>query len=872
MVIDGYAAALIRAASPFEVLALMMRQAKAVARTQALYLVASLPEGRGWTFLPFVGADLLVAVGRRSLSRDVRQRMDKVLELAGLALQRLDTGALLPEEGNCLEGLAICLQETCGWPCAIVARDGSTVAASPDWNVGGDNGEARRLGPQFSWGGRQLQVVFGSGPDVLAQERLDAAARIVERWGSDTRETTQLPRWKTTSIVGSRAGFPEYFESLEAAVNAAMSVLGVDAAAVVARRPEGLRVEVSAGAEGESLARFLVSGSETGWLYRPALVQAAELNHQNYTLHIRPLMVGERSLGLFAVATRHGPLKGRGLEMLDTFDALLSLLMISRLLEEELARRIDETDLLWEATENVVQLKRPEHTLAELAETWRRLARADLLAVFLSSDDGRLIPKVLHGVPCDVAIDPLTTASVEALVRGAMVVSYPRGAGRAYSLPGNLADLAQAYHLALFYLRVDVPVAAVLLARKGPAFTGRELRTMAIVFRQVAVALRNAQLYYSADYERSLLRTLFDQASDGLMLVDNHLRVVGFNKAMENITGWKANELIGRECREFFACQDPQGGPMCADGCPALQAIWSHGQLPYVELRVVDRNGRPKDLAVSFSFVASPLHPDAAYSLAIVRDVTEVKAAERVRNQLVSAVSHELRTPLSALKASISLLRAALPETSAQGQDPIARLVDNAERAVDRLTKIVEDALDLARAQAGKLVLRQESVDLSNLVSGVVTALQPLAASRDQRIVAIGTERPIWLVGDRSRLEQVLTNLVSNALKYSPEGTQVDVEVQASGGVVRLVIGDRGPGVPLEEQRAIFEPFYRGERTRGNTVGSGLGLAVARSLVELHGGRISVRNRPGGGALFSVELPVSAPTESEATTVDHLAQ
>jgi PAS domain S-box-containing protein len=848
----------------------MMRQLRAVVGSPKVYLVSEAASLEGWRFEPISSADLWVAIHISRPERIPPTQVGEIIELADLWLERHShTMLALPSEAW-LQRLVTCLQEASGWPCALLGEDpGRLVAASPGWTALSDDAKLEAVeGPELSWQGAVLRVAFVVDTKDLESVRLEAAKQIVRVWANSSSEgATSLP-WRAASAVGPALGSlgnSDYRGALLTAARTALDVLGLDAVVVASRASHGVEVEVSVGRIASSLCRSLADGLEAGWWYGPALLQGIELEGAHYAVQTRPLMAGGRSLGLLAIARRRGPLARKHLEVLRAFEALLSLLMLSRLLEEELRQRLSELDLLWEATSRLVQLTASEETLADLAHTWKDLGRADFVAVFLPSDDSRLIPRVVRGIGSNFRIEPMSVSEVETLVRGAMVVSYRRGAGRSFSLPGNLADLAQGHHLALFYLKVDVPVAAVLLARTSAPFTGRELRLLAIVFRQVSMALRNAQLFHSADHERALLRTLFDQASDGIMLVDNHLRVIGFNRAMEGITGWKAEELLGRECREFMACRDLSGGLMCANGCPALEAIWNHGQLPYVELKALDRNGQPKDLAVSFSYVPSPFSPDVSYSLAIVRDVTAAKAADRVRNQLVSAVSHELRTPLAALKASVSLLRAALPAEIAEGSGPVVRLVDNAERAVDRLTRIVEDSLDLARAQAGRLAVKREPVEMAQLIDGVVTALQPLAVSRGQTIAVVGPVGPVWLKGDRGRLEQVLTNLLSNALKYSPEGTQVDVALQTRNSTICVEISDRGPGVPVGEQAAIFEPFYRGERAARDSVGSGLGLAVARSLVELHGGRILVRNRQGGGATFTVELPVAPDARAEPT-------
>ncbi|HET8723027.1 MAG TPA: ATP-binding protein [Anaeromyxobacteraceae bacterium] len=227
--------------------------------------------------------------------------------------------------------------------------------------------------------------------------------------------------------------------------------------------------------------------------------------------------------------------------------------------------------------------------------------------------------------------------------------------------------------------------------------------------------------------------------------------------------------------------------------------------------------------------------------------LSAIQEQARRREALLHVVSHDLRTPLAALAGQAQILR------KRAGADPW--VVERAEailRASSRMTRMVEDLLDGALQESGKLRLDLEPVDLHAFLG---ETLARLAGVLDvQRIdVALPGGQRLVVVADAARLERILVNLLSNALKYSPEGTRVRVEAEARGGRVVVSVADQGPGIPESDLPRLFERFFRGAG-EGRAKGAGLGLYGARLLVEAHGGTLRAENAPEGGAIFRVEL------------------
>ena len=233
-----------------------------------------------------------------------------------------------------------------------------------------------------------------------------------------------------------------------------------------------------------------------------------------------------------------------------------------------------------------------------------------------------------------------------------------------------------------------------------------------------------------------------------------------------------------------------------------------------------------------------------------------LRELDQLKSDFLSNVSHELRTPLAAIKGFVdNLLDGVTGPLADKHRHCLHRVRDNAER----LTRMVSDLLDLARIEAGKIELAPEALAVAEMVEEVVETLRPLARARGIALAAELAPCPP-IRGDADKILQVLTNLVSNALKFTPTGGCVTVAAAASAdGAIRIAVGDTGPGIPPEERERVFDKFYQLGRVDGERPpGSGLGLTIARHLVELHGGRIWVEDGAGGGSAFMMLLPAAS--------------
>jgi two-component system phosphate regulon sensor histidine kinase PhoR len=249
-------------------------------------------------------------------------------------------------------------------------------------------------------------------------------------------------------------------------------------------------------------------------------------------------------------------------------------------------------------------------------------------------------------------------------------------------------------------------------------------------------------------------------------------------------------------------------------------------------------------------------HPYEGGALAVAADRTDLLAIEHVRREFVANVSHELRTPLSAIKLMLETILAA-------DDDPEARtlFLPQVAREVDRMIRLVEDLLELARSESGNLVLRKEPFDLTDVATAVVNTFSQRSVSAE---VELDLEAPeaVFVDADRHRLTQVGLNLVDNALRHTPAGGTVTVEVVREDANAVLRVRDTGRGIPYHDLPHIFERFYVVDRSRSREhTGTGLGLSIARHLVEAHGGTLTAQSLYGRGATFECRLPLLADAE-----------
>lgn len=337
----------------------------------------------------------------------------------------------------------------------------------------------------------------------------------------------------------------------------------------------------------------------------------------------------------------------------------------------------------------------------------------------------------------------------------------------------------------------------------------------------------------------------------GLVIVTPQGKVEYANQPVQDMLALDSEQLLGREFNNLLSerCEDKTAPRNVVEG--ALEHVLEYEIA--TELPGAPASRRVLPLELSFRRIETI---DGERLLGLIVDITERHEIERLKQDFVSMVSHDLRTPLTSVQSYLELLADGIyGELNAPGLERLALL----EKSIDRLVKLICDLLDLDRLESGSLNLKLRRQGLGSMIDQMQSACLALREEKGVEVVAPKTS--LKLVVDGDRIAQVLVNLVSNAIKFSPEGGKVTVSVKKNGSVVDFRVSDQGPGIPPQYQRTIFDRFKQAPEGEERKGGTGLGLAISKAIVEQHGGRIGVESEIGKGSTFWFKLPHAPESE-----------
>ncbi|MBI3929044.1 MAG: PAS domain S-box protein [Armatimonadetes bacterium] len=408
-------------------------------------------------------------------------------------------------------------------------------------------------------------------------------------------------------------------------------------------------------------------------------------------------------------------------------------------------------------------------------------------------------------------------------------------------------------------MKVDGRVlGALVLAGSTPrVFQPDEIDLIRLMAYQSALFLENSLLVSGADLERVVARAVLDSMADGVFTLDWEKRITSFNPAAEAITGWPAEKAIGRTCDEVmrpqYLCPGGRTPGGCGDNCPLLamladQKLMDSGLTVEGTIRTAD--GEMRYVSSTYSVVAD--RGDLLGAVVLFRDITEKKAIEQMKSDYAAALSHDLKTPLTAMKGyAVTLLRHGQKLNEETRHDALE--VINSE--IDRVTRMFDNLLHQARIEAGVNTRNVESVPLADAVRKVINLHQ---FSTRRHKLSYKVPRELEVRADPDHLDQILNNLISNAVKYSPGGCRIEVVARGVGKDALVEVTDDGAGIAQDQLHYVFERFRRVEdRLSRHVRGSGLGLYITRMLVEGSGGEVGVRSQVGQGSTFWFKLPLA---------------
>jgi PAS domain S-box-containing protein len=435
-------------------------------------------------------------------------------------------------------------------------------------------------------------------------------------------------------------------------------------------------------------------------------------------------------------------------------------------------------------------------------------------------------------------------------------------AGRLPSTYSHEADRAHlvANHVAAFSL--NTPLTTVWRCRRADGTFGwLETRTRAVrqsdtgrvitfvcATRDVTQAKRDELALRENEFK---YRQLVEQAADAILLVDGEGRCAAANRRAELLAGAKSSALIGRVVDSFLT-------PVGDSNTTRFSRPRVASGVTTAEYDLQREDGSVLPIEASIATLA-----DGRIQI-IARDITGRRELERLKDEFVSIVSHELRTPLTSIRGALGLLAsgklAAAPEKA-------SRMLTVAVANTDRLIRLINDILDVERINSGSVSMEFAWCSAGDVATEVIEALQPVAEQAGVRLTMQGDDVRVW--GDVDRLTQTLTNLVSNAIKFSHRDSIVAIAFASTHAGVECEVRDSGRGIPRDKLESVFERFQQVDASDAREKGgSGLGLAICRSIVAQHGGRIWAEQNAGGGSVFKFVLPQTQDAAANTPTFD----
>ncbi|MBI5961444.1 MAG: PAS domain-containing protein [Chloroflexi bacterium] len=333
---------------------------------------------------------------------------------------------------------------------------------------------------------------------------------------------------------------------------------------------------------------------------------------------------------------------------------------------------------------------------------------------------------------------------------------------------------------------------------------------------------------------------LLQDIPEGVIALNAHGRITFFSQSATRLTGWTASAAQGQLLADVLSVSENDAARLSnflAEPRPLHLTLLTRPpvSLAITGTRLKTARGRDEGVVV------------------VLRDITEAESGRSLHSYFLAHISHEFRTPLAGLNASIELLT---EEYESFSPAEIDELLTSIHLSTSGLQALVDNLLESVNIEAGRFSIHRRPTEINRVLSDSVRMIQPLLDRRQQTLSLTEPLQVPPVNADPTRLTQVMINLLSNASKYSPQRSAIDLTVQTAGQMLRVTVADRGPGVPLTERENLYERFVRLNIHATEQAGMGLGLSVVKAIIEEHHGKVGVDERPGGGAVFWFTLPL----------------
>lgn len=514
------------------------------------------------------------------------------------------------------------------------------------------------------------------------------------------------------------------------------------------------------------------------------------------------------------------------------------------------------TDYRVRQREYLLEISRALTAQLDLNSVLRRIldAAAELLAsnvglIVLRQDDGSFAPRASYGIPTHLlpVFAPLWADAPERDLAGSWIVPQ---LDRKVAAIARAGEFGLRQTVAIPLIAGDRLVGLIYIFRSySGVFSSNDRQVLQSFADQAAIAVHNAQLYQQVTHEKQRLDAIIEASADGVLILDAAQHITVFNRALSRMTNRNADAAIGLRHDDVIVIDARRAGMTLSEAEAGGWPLRDNSSI-YVEGDLRRQDGT--HIPVGITYAALFDRDDRLVNIiANVRDMTRLREADDLKNTFISVISHELKTPVALIKGYAGTLRREDAKWDTRTVRDSAAVI---EEESDRLTQLIDNLLDASRLQAGALKLNLGDVALDQLAKHMV---EKFSVEAQQHPIALDFPAAFPTVpADAARLEQVLSNLINNAIKYSPPNTPIRIVGRATPREVIVTVIDQGIGIPLEEQARIFERFYRvDDALSRRTQGSGLGLYLAKAVIDAHHGRIWIQSVPGQGSAFSFALP-----------------
>ncbi len=510
--------------------------------------------------------------------------------------------------------------------------------------------------------------------------------------------------------------------------------------------------------------------------------------------------------------------------------------------------RVRQRDYLLEITRAITQ----ELNLDNLLERILRIS-AEMLAgqaglIALRAEQGGWTVAASHGIPPAFLryLDPLLAAVPENKDQAHFELPEINRLLQTLTRAASMG-LLTGVGLPLIVRQQVIGVIFIFRNYQG-VFSSNDTALLQSFADQAAIAVQNAQLYTQISREKQRMDAMLDSAADGIMIITPDYVIERCNPALARMLGAPPEELRGQTHEQVIHFSKTKDGVTLEQAEGGGWPLTPNATL-YVEGDLERSGGYPLPIGITYAPLVD-LEGRLVNIVATVRDITRFREAEELKSIFISVISHELKTPVALIKGYVSTLRR---EDASWERKIVQDSLQVIEEEADRLTGLIENLLDASRLQAGALAINRSDIALDALVERIV---QRFRTQTDRHTIHVDFPKNFPIVmADEDRISQVITNLLSNAIKYSPDGGEIRISGQVHPQYLVICVSDKGPGIAPDDIPHIFDRFYRSSEAAKKTKGAGLGLYLARAVVEAHEGRIWVDPKPGDGARICFSLP-----------------